>query len=72
MPKPVTSWWGPISASLRPGPTASCEEKYLSGGEPLATLSDLLTGSRFEPQNSFRDEHVTLEQLPRMFLEREV
>ena len=50
---------GPISASLRPGNTASCEEMTQRWQTVDNTVSDL-TGSRFEPQTSrSRDEQVT-------------
>ena len=56
----------PISASLRPGNTASFEEMSEWWRAVGNTLSDL-TGPRFEPQTSYsRDERVPLDQLAGM------
>ena len=51
---------GPISASLRPGNTASFEEMSQRLRTVDNTVSDL-TGPRFEPQTSrFRDERLAI------------
>ena len=50
---------GPISASLRPGNPASCEQMPQRWKAVSNSVSDL-TGSRFEPQTSrSRDERVS-------------
>ena len=59
---------GPISASLRPGNTASFEEMLQRWRAVGNTVSDL-TGQRFEPQASrSRDEGVTARPTGRCIL----
>ena len=67
MSKRVTSWRGP-SPHHWAQTTQHILKKCRSGGEPLATLSDL-TSLRFEPQTSrSRDEPLPLDQLAGYFV----
>ena len=59
----VTSWRGPISASLRPDNTASFEEMSQRWRAVGNSVSDL-TGPRFEPQTSAPETNaLPLDQL---------